>query len=68
MLYPVMVPGKTRSIAMGYVSWDGVRSGARLGHPGARYSCRRWEEGQSTRLKAQRWDMGYCVKWPARNG
>ena len=34
MLYTVMVPGKTRSIAMGYVSWDGVRCGARLGHPG----------------------------------
>lgn len=24
MLYLVMVPGKTRSIAVGYVSWDGM--------------------------------------------
>lgn len=69
MLYLVMVPGKTRSIAVGYVSWDGMRSGARLGHQGVQVQLqalgeRSVHQAECTEM-GQRW---YRVKLSARDG
>lgn len=69
MLYLVMVPGKTRSIAMGYVSWDRVRSGARLGHQGGQVQLQVLGERSVHQAEcpemAHRW---YRVKRSARDG
>lgn len=68
MLYLVMVPGKTRSIAVGYVSWGWNEVWSQAWPPRG-YSCRHWEKGLTHQAECtemgQRW---YRVKPSARDG